>query len=193
MNPNPETRSSKPKKTKKSHKNSGPKPLHPRKISPFLKKSGFLADTVLDEQYITPVPSKVKYGLLSHNATIDFASYLIPNTEGNTMSNPTNPPRPVAPQTMPLDVTEDLQDLLQDMIAFLIDDKAVVHITHAKSVNKLIFSVMVPPREMGKIIGKKGILIKSLGNIFKAMGSKYEKIVEIELVEPRITPEKVEG
>jgi len=43
---------------------------------------------------------------------------------------------------------------------------------------------------MGKVIGKQGVIIKSLTSIFKAMGSKYDKVVEIELVEPRKADQK---
>lgn len=108
---------------------------------------------------------------------INFENYL---PKGKAQMNTTLHPQEY-------DVTQDLEDLLSDMVTFLVDDNAVVHITTAKSANKIIFSVMVPPREMGKIIGKKGVLIKSLTTLFKALGNKYSKVVEIELVEPRIT------
>lgn len=189
MNPNLEhqakTGNSSPKKKNKAKKNrSQPSKSFPIVVIPP-KKTERVQHITLDEHYIKPVPSDVVYGLLPLNAYLNFDNYLTP---GVTM------PRPPAPTPQPddLDITLDLQDLLQDIIAFLIDDAAVVHITHAKSVNKIIFSVMVPPNEMGKIIGKKGAIIKSLLTMFKAMGNKYEKLVEIELVEPRIKAPKVE-
>lgn len=97
-------------------------------------------------------------------------------------------PGPVMPNTLdrPYDPTLDLEELLQDVIAFLIDDAAVVQITTSRSVNKTIFSVVVPPKEMGKIIGKKGVIIKAVMTLFMAMGNKYATSVEIELVDPRI-------
>jgi len=86
----------------------------------------------------------------------------------------------------PYDVIPDLEGMLQDMIAFLIDDNATILMSTMRTASKVIFSVTVPPKEMGKIIGKKGILIKSLTMLMKAIGNKYGHNIEIELVDHKI-------
>lgn len=162
--------------------------------------SPMLNNNMERDAIINVAPPPIKTGFIAHTYFEELPKKMKPNNTKPPAPTPTpaaasqaqrKEPKPITKFVDdPVDITMEMQDLLHDILELLIDDSESVTITNARSVNKTIFSVVVPPREMGKVIGKQGVIIKSLTSIFKAMGSKYDKVVEIELVEPRKADQK---
>jgi predicted RNA-binding protein YlqC (UPF0109 family) len=79
---------------------------------------------------------------------------------------------------------EDYQELLSDLVTYLVDDPSGIEITTTLTPAKVIFTLLVPSDQKGKVIGKGGAIFKALQALFSALARKGpRRFVELELLD----------
>jgi predicted RNA-binding protein YlqC (UPF0109 family) len=76
-----------------------------------------------------------------------------------------------------------MKEILETIIATLVSDKDSIKINQIDGEKSIIFEVKVAESDMGKIIGKQGVIAKSIRTIMKAVASKEHKRVSIEFID----------
>ena len=76
-----------------------------------------------------------------------------------------------------------MKEVLETIINTLVSDKESVSINQIDGEQSVIFEVKVAENDMGKIIGKKGAIAKSIRTIMKAVASKENKRISIEFID----------
>ena len=76
-----------------------------------------------------------------------------------------------------------MKEILETIITTLVSDKNSVRINQIDGEQSVIFEVKVAENDMGKIIGKQGVIAKSIRTIMKAVASKENKRVSIEFID----------
>ncbi len=76
-----------------------------------------------------------------------------------------------------------MKEILETIITTLVSDKDSVSINQIDGEQSVIFEVKVAENDMGKIIGKQGVIAKSIRTIMKAVASKENKRVSIEFID----------
>ena len=76
-----------------------------------------------------------------------------------------------------------MKEILETIISTLVSDKNSVSINQIDGEQSIIFEVKVAENDMGKIIGKQGVIAKSIRTIMKAVASKENKRVSIEFID----------
>ena len=76
-----------------------------------------------------------------------------------------------------------MKEVLETIITTLVSDKNSVSINQIDGEQSIIFEVKVADADMGKIIGKQGVIAKSIRTIMKAVASKENKRVSIEFID----------
>jgi predicted RNA-binding protein YlqC (UPF0109 family) len=85
------------------------------------------------------------------------------------------------------DVLANLKQSVERLVFALVDDPSTVEVGTTEGHSLVVFEIRCPQREMGKIVGKHGRNIQALRTIMSAIGAKYRKRVQVEVIEP--TPE----
>ena len=76
-----------------------------------------------------------------------------------------------------------MKDVLELIIANLVDNKEQISIEETSNEKSIEFKVKVAPEDMGKVIGKQGRVAKSIRTVMKSVGAKEGKKVNIEFAE----------
>jgi len=76
-----------------------------------------------------------------------------------------------------------MKEVLETIIATLVSDKDSIKINQIDGEQSIIFEVKVAESDMGKIIGKQGVIAKSIRTIMKAVASKENKRVSVEFID----------
>ena len=76
-----------------------------------------------------------------------------------------------------------MKEILETIISTLVSDKDSVSINQIDGEQSIIFEVKVADADMGKIIGKQGVIAKSIRTIMKAVASKENKRVSVEFLD----------
>ena len=76
-----------------------------------------------------------------------------------------------------------MKEILETIITNLVSDKDAVSINQIDGEQSIIFEVKVAESDMGKIIGKQGVIAKSIRTIMKAAASKENKRVSVEFID----------
>lgn len=75
-----------------------------------------------------------------------------------------------------------MKEILNTIIASLVDDKEAVEINEINGTQSVVFEVKVAESDMGKIIGKQGRIAKSIRTVMKAVASKEHKKATVEFI-----------
>ncbi len=75
------------------------------------------------------------------------------------------------------------KDLVEYLIKSLVDNKETVVVTETKEDGKIMLSVKVEAKDMGRVIGKDGRIIKSIREIVRAYGAKNNDKVVVNVEE----------
>lgn len=75
-----------------------------------------------------------------------------------------------------------MKEILNTIIASLVDDKEAVEINEINATQSVVFEVKVAESDMGKIIGKQGRIAKSIRTVMKAVASKEHKKTTVEFI-----------
>ena len=76
-----------------------------------------------------------------------------------------------------------MKEILETIITTLVSDKEAVTIKQVDGEQSVIFEVKVADADMGKVIGKQGVIAKSIRTIMKAAASKENKRVSVEFLD----------
>lgn len=77
-----------------------------------------------------------------------------------------------------------MKELLEFIVKSLVENKDKVEITEGtKEDGTIVFSIKVDEKEMGKIIGKQGRIAKAIRTLTKAVSSKENKKVVVDIVD----------
>ena len=76
-----------------------------------------------------------------------------------------------------------MKEILETIITTLVSDKDSVSIKQIDGEQSVIFEVKVADADMGKVIGKQGVIAKSIRTIMKAVASKENKRVSVEFLD----------
>ena len=76
-----------------------------------------------------------------------------------------------------------MKEVLETIINTLVSDKDSVKINQIDGEQSVIFEVKVADADMGKVIGKQGVIAKSIRTIMKAAASKENKRVSVEFLD----------
>lgn len=76
-----------------------------------------------------------------------------------------------------------MKDVLETMIACLVDNRDQVSIEETINEKSIEYKVRVAPEDMGKVIGKQGRVAKSIRTVIKSIAGKEGKRVNVEFVE----------
>ena len=76
-----------------------------------------------------------------------------------------------------------MKEILETIISTLVSDKNSVSINRIDGEQSVIFEVKVADADMGKIIGKQGVIAKSIRTIMKAVASKENRRVSVEFID----------
>ena len=76
-----------------------------------------------------------------------------------------------------------MKDVLELIIASLVDNKNQISIEETSNEKSVEFKVKVAESDMGKVIGKQGRVAKSIRTVIKSVAGKEGKRVNVEFVE----------
>ena len=76
-----------------------------------------------------------------------------------------------------------MKDVLELIIASLVDNKNQISIEETSNEKSVEFKVKVAESDMGKVIGKQGRVAKSIRTVMKSVAGKEGKKVNVEFVE----------
>ena len=79
----------------------------------------------------------------------------------------------------------DTQVLLESIVKSLVYFPDEVEIIRTTDDMGVLFTIKVNPTETGLIIGKEGIVIKSIRCIVKSVGRKYKEMINLRVIDPR--------
>lgn len=73
------------------------------------------------------------------------------------------------------------EEILTSIIQALVEYPEEVEIDKVESHGSTILTINVVPEDRGKIIGRSGVIIKSMNTIFHALGGKIGKQIVLEI------------
>ena len=76
-----------------------------------------------------------------------------------------------------------MKEVLETIIGTLVSDKNAVAINQIDGEQSVIFEVKVAEADMGKVIGKQGVIAKSIRTIMKSLAAKENKRVSVEFLD----------
>ena len=75
------------------------------------------------------------------------------------------------------------KELIEYLVISLVDNKDAVVLTEAKEETKTVITVKVDSKDMGRVIGKDGRIIKSIREIVRAYSAKNNDKVVVNIEE----------
>ncbi|MBR6689673.1 MAG: KH domain-containing protein [Clostridia bacterium] len=75
------------------------------------------------------------------------------------------------------------KELIEYLVKSLVDNKDAVVLTKAKEDTKTVITVKVDSKDMGRVIGKDGRIIKSIREIVRAYSAKNNDKVVVNIEE----------
>ena len=75
------------------------------------------------------------------------------------------------------------KELIEYLVKSLVDNKDAVVLTEAKEDTKTVITVKVDSKDMGRVIGKDGRIIKSIREIVRAYSAKNHAKVSVDIEE----------
>jgi predicted RNA-binding protein YlqC (UPF0109 family) len=76
------------------------------------------------------------------------------------------------------------KDFIEYVVKSLVGNPDAVQVSQKDDDLGTLVSLEVAPEDMGKIIGKSGQTAKSLRTLLRVVGSKYDKRVNLKILEP---------
>ena len=76
-----------------------------------------------------------------------------------------------------------MKELIEVIVKALVDEPDAAEVTEIEKHNELILELHVADRDMGRVIGRQGRIAKAIRSVLKAMGSKENKRVMLNIVD----------
>jgi predicted RNA-binding protein YlqC (UPF0109 family) len=74
-------------------------------------------------------------------------------------------------------------DLVQFLARGLVDDPDAVRVEAVERDGELVLQLRVAPEDVGKVIGRKGRMVRALRTVLRATGVREDRRVLLEIVE----------
>ena len=74
-----------------------------------------------------------------------------------------------------------MKELVEVIAKALVDNPDEVVVTESEKEEEIVIELKVAPTDMGKVIGKQGIIAKAIRSVVKAASSKMDKKVIVEI------------
>lgn len=75
------------------------------------------------------------------------------------------------------------KDLVEYLVKSLVDNTEAVQITETEDNARIVITVKVDEKDMGRVIGKDGRIIKSIREIVRAYSAKNHQKVSVDIEE----------
>ena len=75
-----------------------------------------------------------------------------------------------------------MKEIFETIISNLVDDKDAIDIKEIAGEKTTVFEVKVAENDMGKVIGRQGVIAKSIRNVMQAVASREKKKVSVEFI-----------
>lgn len=75
-----------------------------------------------------------------------------------------------------------MKEILETIISNLVDDKDAIDIKEIAGEKTTVFEVKVAENDMGKVIGRQGVIAKSIRNVMQSVASREKKKVSVEFI-----------
>jgi len=76
-----------------------------------------------------------------------------------------------------------MKELLEFIVKSLVENQEAVSITESQKDDAIVFKIKVDQSDMGRIIGKQGRIAKAIRTLAKAISTKENKKVFIDIVD----------
>ena len=76
-----------------------------------------------------------------------------------------------------------MKEVIETIILSLVDNKDAVSINEVEGEKSIVYEVKVANEDMGKVIGRQGILAKAIRTVVKSIGAKDHKKVTVEFLD----------
>ncbi len=76
-----------------------------------------------------------------------------------------------------------MKELLENIAQSLVDNPDSVNVEETENENGTLLELKVSPSDMGKIIGKQGRIAKAIRTVVKAVASKEDKKVRVDIID----------
>ena len=76
-----------------------------------------------------------------------------------------------------------MKELLENIAQSLVDNPDSVNVDESENEHGTLLELKVDPSDMGKIIGKQGRIAKAIRTVVKAVASKEDKKVRVDIVD----------
>ena len=76
-----------------------------------------------------------------------------------------------------------MKEILECMIKNLVEDKDSISIKEIAQDSEINYEIRVNEKDMGRVIGKKGKIAKSLRTVMRAVAAKENKKVKLEFID----------
>ena len=76
-----------------------------------------------------------------------------------------------------------MKELLENIAQSLVNNPDGVVVDETESENGTLLELKVDPSDMGKIIGKQGRIAKAIRTVVKAVASKEDKKVRVDIID----------
>ncbi|MFA7637144.1 MAG: KH domain-containing protein [Monoglobales bacterium] len=76
-----------------------------------------------------------------------------------------------------------MKELLENIAQSLVDNPDSVKVSETENENGILLELSVDPSDMGKIIGKQGRIAKAIRTVVKAVASKEDKKVRVDIID----------
>ena len=76
-----------------------------------------------------------------------------------------------------------MKDLVEVIAKSLVENPDEVVVTEKESGKALVLELKVAPSDMGKVIGKQGLIAKAIRSVVKAAASKEHKKVIVDILQ----------
>ena len=74
-----------------------------------------------------------------------------------------------------------MKELVREIAVALVDNPEAVVVTEKETEKELVVTLQVAEEDMGKVIGKQGRIAKAIRTVVKAVASKMDKRVSVEI------------
>ena len=76
-----------------------------------------------------------------------------------------------------------MKELLIYIAKNLVNDPDAVNVTETVQDSEVVFQLRVAPDDMGKVIGRHGLIAKEIRTLMKAAGNRENKKVTVDIVD----------
>ena len=78
---------------------------------------------------------------------------------------------------------ENIKSLIETIVKAIVDKPDCVFIEEKIGENTTLYAIKVDQSDLGKVIGKKGVMAEAIRAIVKSVGGKFNRRVHVDITE----------